>query len=310
MAEPAQTLLGPPGTLTSDLVLQALRTIDIAQLLVGAGSIGSVRVNNVEFGEATIERLVLGGLSAGVHAGNAFLQNVRMVLELKLSVDWWYDIRIWDDSGTESLGSLAFAFSVGNVLVPSLRDIDLSVPLVTATGTRAHVMPVDNLDLGGSDFSDVRANRIKLPSAGFGLSGLDIGALTLSSVGIPGATTQSVSLAEFKPRAPLTLPGVEVTELRVPSTQIPQAVSTGAVNINDVQASRRGVSLNLGVLGFTFWVQPIIDIHIETLTLGNVSLSLGIDRLRLENVSAPVILKGINLGNVELQQVTVNQISI
>ena len=71
----------------------------------------------------------------------------------------------------------------------------------------------------------------------------------------------------------------------MPSAQVPNVVSQGAVNIDNAQATRRGVSLDLGVLGFTFWAAPVVDIHIGTLTLSNVSLSAGIDRLRVEDVS-------------------------
>ena len=87
-------------------------------------------------------------------------------------------------------------------------------------------------------------------------------------------------------------------------------VSQGAVNIDNAQATRRGVSLDLGVLGFTFWAAPVVDIHIGTLTLSNVSLSAGIDRLRVEDVAVPVTVRGVTAGDLRLEQLTVNQISI
>ena len=69
-----------------------------------------------------------------MHAGSAFLENVRILLELRLSVDWWYDIWVWDDHGTQGLGSLSFAIGIGNVAVPSLHDINLAVPQATVDG--------------------------------------------------------------------------------------------------------------------------------------------------------------------------------
>ena len=305
------TIAAPPGSLgVANLALTALRSIDISQVLVGAGGIGSLRVQDLRLGAATVDRLVVEGISASVHAGSAFLRNVRILLDLRLSVDWWYDVGLWDDSGSQGLGSLSFAIGIGNVAVPSLRDIDLAVPRATVTGASLNVAPVQNLDLGGADLRGIRADDVKLPGSGFGLDGLQLGAVTIASLGAPDATVRAVAVEEFTPRAPIRLPAVEVGNIRVPAAQVPTAVSQGAINIDDAQATRRGVSLNLGVLGFTFWAAPVVDIHVETLTLSNVALSAGIDRLRVEGVSVPVTVRGVSAGGLRLEQLTVNQISL
>ena len=96
----------------------------------------------------------------------------------------------------------------------------------------------------------------------------------------------------------------------MPPARIPDVTSQGAINIDDAQATRRGVSLDLGALGFTFWVAPVVDIHIGTLTLRDVALSAGIDRLRAEGVALPVTVRGITAGGLQLEQLTVNQITL
>ena len=96
----------------------------------------------------------------------------------------------------------------------------------------------------------------------------------------------------------------------MPAAQVPNVVSQGAVDIANAQATRRGVELDLGVIGFTFWVAPVVDIHIGTLTLTNVSLSAAIDRLRVEGVSLPVTVHGVSAGDLRFEHLTVNQISI
>src|SRR5262245_58870844 len=163
----------PPATVTptptlpgADLVLAALRAIDISQGLVASGSLGSLRVADLRLGEATVDRLVVEGVSASVHAGSAFLQDVRILLELRLSVDWWYDIWVWSDSGSQGLGSLSFAIGIGNVAVPSLSDIDLSVPRATVTAAALNVAPIRNLELGGAGFRGLRVDDTKLPASG------------------------------------------------------------------------------------------------------------------------------------------------
>lgn len=311
MPDTTHATLSSSATLQlADLLSDALRTLRISQVLVGSGAIGSLGVGNIELGEATIDRLIVQNASATLQAGSAFLQNVRFALELRLSVEWWYDIKIWDDSGTNDLGSLSFAMNIGNVSVPSLHDISVAIPQATVNGAQAHIEPVVNLDLGSATFSDVKANGTELPSAGFGLTGLGLGSVTVSEIGVPGTSTKSATVAEFKPRNPLHLPAIEVTGVQVPSTNVPQIVSTGAVNVQDAQATARGVSLNLGVLGFTFWVTPVVDLSIEALTLSDIALALAVDKLRVEGVSAPLVVKGVSIGDLALEQVTVKQISL
>lgn len=297
----------PPGI---DLALKALRAIDISQVLVASGGIGALRVADLKLGEATIDRLVVEGVSASVHAGSALLENVRILLELRLSVDWWYDIWVWDDSGTQGLGSLSFAIGIGNVAVPSLHDINLAVPQATVDGAALTVAPVTNLDLGGATFRELKIEDTKLPASGFGLSGLQLGAVSIASLGAPDATARSLAIGELAPAAPIRLPAIEVANVRVPSARIPDVTSQAAVNIDDAQATRRGVSLDLGVLGFTFWVAPVVDIHIGTLRLHDVALSAGVDRLRVEGIALPVTVHGVTAGGLQLQQLTVNQITL
>ena len=301
---------GPPPS-AADVIARALRTIDIGQIGVVSGTAGSLGIDRIELGEATIDRLVIQGVSASIQAGATWLQDVRFVLELRLSVDWWYDFGwLGSGGGTVGLPSLSFGLTLGNVLVPSLDDINLSVPSAVVNDAGAAIAPIANLDLGGASFRDLRVDDTQLPSAGFDLSGMSLGAVSIDSVGFPAAASRRLSLGHFTPDGPLRLPAAEVTGIQIPSAQIPNVVSQGAIDIEDAQATRRGVSLSLGLFGFTFWVAPVFDIHIGQLTLSDVTAAASIERLRLEDVSAPVTIRGVRMGDLQLEQLTVNQVSI
>ena len=298
----------PPA---ADVIAAALRTVDVGRIGAVSGTAGTLGVDRIELGEATIDRLVIQGVSASIHAGATWLQDVRFVLELRLSVDWWYDFGwLGSGGGTVGLPSLSFGLSLGNVLVPSLDDIDLSVPSAVVNDAGAAIAPISNVDLGGVSFRDLRVDDTRLPAAGFGLSGMELGAVTIDSVGFPAALSRGLGIGQFTPDGPLRLPAAEVTGIRIPHAQIADVVSQGAVDIEDAQATRRGVSLSLGLFGFTFWVAPVFDIHIGQLTLSDVTAAASIDRLRLEDLSAPVTIRGVRMGDLRLEQVTVNQISI
>lgn len=299
------------GAAARDAIADALRNINIAHIGAVSGTASTLGVDRIELGEATIDRLVIQGISADIRAGTTLLQDVRFVLELRLSVDWWYDFG-WLGSGgdTVDLPSLTFGLSLGNVLVPSLQDIDLSIASATVNDVEVALTPVSNLDLGGVQFRRLSVDDTRLPAAGFGLSGMEVGAVTVDGVEFPASVSRQLGLGELQPNNPLRLPSAEVTGIDIPSVQIPSVVSQGAIDIEDAQASRRGVRLSLGLFGFTFWVRPVFDLHIGQLVLSDVSAATSIDRLRLEELSAPLTIRGVRMGDVQLEQLTVNQISI
>lgn len=301
-----------PVASPADLVAQALRTVDIAQVLAASGTIGSLKVGNVQLGEATIERLVVRDVSTSVHSGRASFQNVRTITRVQVIVDWWYDVLFDSGRGRDTFTSPMIPIEVGNLMVPSLQDINLSVPEVTVAGARAQIAPIANLDLGGGRFDDVKVNDTKLPADGFGLSGLGLGALTLSDLAVPATATRSVSLGQFRPNAPMALPDVEVTGINVPAASAPQIRSASPVNMFGLQPQEPYAvgGLDLGIFGFSIGVRPIIDLQIGVLTLDDVSLRAAIGGLRLEGLAAPVTVQGITLGDVALQQVTVQQITL
>lgn len=295
----------------SDAVSAALRTVDISQIMAASGASGSLSVDRIELGDATIDRLVIQDLTAGLQVGRTQLEDVRFLLDLRLAVDWWYDFGwLGSDSGSESLGSLSFGLPLGNILVPSLQDINLSVPSAVVNDAQAEVSPITNLDLGGARFHDLRVDDTTLPSSGFDVSGLQFGALTLSNVDVPAASSQRLSLGDLTPKRPLKLPMAEVRGIKVPAARVPAVSSQGSVDINDAQATRRGVSLSFGIFGFTFWVRPVFDIHIGALTLNDVAASAAIKRVRIEELSSPVTIRGVLMGDLQLEQLTVNKISI
>lgn len=295
-----------------ELVTQAMRTIDIAQVLAASGTIGSLKVGQIQLGEAVIDRLVIRDLTTGIHSGRALFDNVRTVTRVQVIVDWWYDVFLDEGSGRETLTSPLIPLEVGNLMVPSLQDINLSVPALTVEGAQATVAPIANLDLGAARFADVKVNGTSLPAAGFGLSGLELGTLTLSDLGVPATLTRSVSLGEFRPDAPIRLPAVEVTGVKVPAAEAPSIRSNSPVNVFGLQPQNPYPvgGLDFGIFGFSIGVRPIIDLQIGVLTLDEVTLRAEIGGLRVEGVTTPVTVRDVQLGDVALQQVTVKQITL
>lgn len=308
----SDTPVGRRGVLDAPPALAAaLRTINIAQIRATSGRVGSVALDQVAFGRATINRLVVSNASASLRSGSAFLETVRVIIELRFTLDWEVDVFFFERDGTVNLGSVSFPITVGNVEVPSLEDINVDIPSAVATDVSAQIAAISALELGGGRFSDLRVDTTRLPTPGFEVSGLDLGALTLTTLGFPHATIDQVSLATFEPSVSITVPAIEATNIQLPSVSVPNVVSQGGVTIDDITASRRGPpALDLGFLRVQVFVQPILDLQIGTLLLSDIEASAAIGRLRLEGLSAPLSIRGLRLGDLELDEVTVNQVSL
>jgi hypothetical protein len=285
-----------------------VKKINVAQILAQSGTVGNVTVGEVTVGNVVVDSLTLHNTQANLTSGNAYLENVAMTIELRFKLHWWFDIGIYSDSGDEDLGSLSFGMNVGNVAVPSLANIQMTIPTVTVNNVAAEVNALQNLDLGGASFSKLKVTKTTLPTAGFSLSGMALGGLNLSGLGVPSVASEQASIDEFKPNQTVVLPGASLDAVAIPSTSIPD-VQSGAFGL-DAQASSRGLKVDFGIFGFTFWVTPIVHMHVGAMTLHDLGLSANVGSIAVQNVHVPLDVKGITLKTLKLDNLTVTDVTL
>jgi hypothetical protein len=291
------------------LLTGVTRKVNIAQVLAAAGQFTDIEIDKIVLGSALIGQVTLNGTSLNVRSGSAFLQNVRIVLELQFSLDWWYDIGIASGHGTDNLGSLSFGIDVGDVLVPSLNNIPLTIPNFTATNVSAGFAPITNLDLAGGSFTGLKATSTTIPADGFQLSGLGVGAVSIGNVQAPRTLVDKVSIQDFKPNGNIVVPSLQLGPVQLPSANAGD-IQTGAAIAFDGIASKRGLSASLGIFGVTIWVTPIAHISIGSLDLQGVSIAGSVNQATIQNVSVPVDIRGINLKTIDIGQIDVNNITL
>lgn len=284
------------------------QTINIAQGNVASGTIADVKIDEIVFGGITIGQLILEGTSLNVAAGSAFLDNVRIVISLDFTFDWWINLGFWSDSGTADLGSLSFGLSLGNVSIPSLNNIPLSVPNAVLANLGAAVDPITSIDLGSSTFGAIAAANVVLPKNGFTLAGLGLGAISIASVQIPETTAATLSIQEFHPNANIVLANAAFGPVQIPSATAADVQTTAPVSLSGT-ASQEGLGLSLGILGGTLNVTPTAYISIGALQLQGVSLSGSVTQAILQNIGVPVDLRGITLSNIDIGQINVANIT-
>lgn len=292
------------------LAAAVMKRIEVPEIASASGNIARIRIGEVSLGQASVDHVDVFNTRTIFDTGNVFLADARALVEIQLSVRWWYDFWFASDSGTASLGSVSFPFTIGNIAIPRLRNIRLEVPTASLDDITARLQPVVNLDLGGGTFTNLELTDTTLPSAGFGLGGIALGAVKLSDVAIPAASSAKLTLGGFSPNGPLVLPSIRVDNLNLPSATAPHIESEGLITVPQATASQRVVPFSLGVIGFDFRLRPVLDLVIERLVIENLSASASIEALDIHNVASPITISNVQLDGLELEQLTIDRITL
>jgi len=305
----AQELTAALQKSVGPILAQLFKKIKINQVRAESGSIADLDVDKVILGDATINKIILTGTAAKLKGAQAFLQNVRMVLQLKFTLQWKVDLGwlgSWD--GANDLGSLPFGMDLGNISIPSLANIDMNIPSMSVDNVKAQLSPINNLDLAGARIKKISAKETEIPADAFGLSGIGIGSASIKNLSVPKTATEAVSIEEFTPNAAVVLPGVELANVQIPSARLDN-VSTGGFNFM-AQASSRSIGADLGILAIKLIVTPIVHMDVGTMTIQDVVLAATANKLQVQDIQLPVTIRGINLKNMVLQTVDIGEIAM
>jgi hypothetical protein len=285
------------------------QSITLAQAAVASGAAADIKIEQIVLGGVTIGQLTLEGTTLDINAASAALDSVRVVINLDFSFDWWINLGFWSDSGSANLGSLSFALDLGNVSIPSLGNIPLSVPNIAIANLSAVAAPIAATDLGGATFTALSASNIVLPKGGFTLAGFAVGGVSIANVEVPGAAAASLSIQDFHPNGNIVLPTASLGPLQIPSVTTADVQTTAAIGFNG-NATQQGLSLNLGALGGTFDVTPTAYVSIGSLQLKGVSLSGSVAKAILDNIGVPVDIQGISMSTIDIGQITAANITL
>lgn len=281
--------------------------INLAQAGAASATVADIKIDEIVLGGVTIGQLTLEGTSLDLNSGSASLANVRIVITLDFQFNWWINLGFWSDSGTADLGSMSFALDLGNVSIPSLGNIPLSVPNIALASLNAAFAPITAIDLGGGNLAGIAATNITLPKNGFSLTGLGIGAVTIASILVPEATAAQVSIQEFHPNASILLPKATLGPVQIPSASAADVQTTAPVSFTG-SASQQALTLSLGVLGGSLNVTPTAFVSIGTLQLHGVALTGSVTQAILQNIGVPIDIRGFSMNSVDIAGITVNNI--
>lgn len=303
----SQGLAEAPAAALHNLVGGALHQLRLDQLTATTGAAGSLGVNRISVGNATIDEVVIRNLSTTIDTGRVTLRDVQVILTVEVGVK----LSAFGRSRTFSRG-IPFRFSIPDSQVPQLDNMQFEIPAATLNDNEIDVEPVTNLDLGGASFEGVRAQDTRLPAAGFGLVGLGFQGLRVRDVEAPAVTVGSLDVDRMQLNSDLVLPTSQVNNIELPRAQVPSASSLSPLNILgarpiDPPFDRNILSIGIASVGLV--VNARMDMRIGSLEMTEIEASSSIESVRLANIRAPVTLEGLSLGDLRLDQVRINQIS-
>lgn len=310
---------GSPSTARSngplaDLASAVLRRIHVPRLTAQSGSVNSMSIGRINTGAATVDDVLIQNIAASLDTGRVLMEDVRSVLDLRVGVSFRARVGPFRPDGSPSV-RMVFPFDIGTVDVPELEDVTLAIPLARLSDAEVELNPIHNLNLGSGEFSGIQMDDADLPADGFSVSGLLLGPVRLSTITVPAVTTVSVSIDEFEPDNPLTLPAVEVRDVRLPDVRAPRVSSIASIEIENARASRQEVVLVdidvfLGSLRISVFAEPTLNIHIGALTLNDVVATSTIERIRLQDIRAPVTVRDVVLGDLRLDEIAVDEVTV
>jgi hypothetical protein len=312
---PPTSLSAPPldPGLLEQLETALRRRITVDRIATAGGRAGSVHVDRIDVGDASIDKVTVEDLAAHLKCGAALLRNVRAILELQFEVRWSYDLKwLGSDSGVKTLGSKAKPIPLHDIRIPMLRDIAFDIPTAEVSDVSATVLPVTSVTLGGASFAGLAIDGTRLPSDGFQLSGLDFASLEIESFAVPAADSRQLTIARFEPDKPLRLPDIGLGTIQLPTVDVPDVASPEPVTLMDIQPETfEAPVFKIGdIFKAVFVATPVLHLQIGELVLSELSASASIGTVQIQGVSTPVSVQGVRLGALTLDQLSVDKIAL
>jgi hypothetical protein len=274
-------------------------------------AIGQISIGHLNAGPVQIGRLVLNDTRTSVRTGVAAFRNLRVQLQLELTIRW--EVRVdfgflektWN--GTIAIGKQTPTIAVGDLALPGLQRLDLALASLSVDQKQAQVGPLRDLTLGGATAEQVRITDLVVPVQDFTISGLGVGGISLEGLGLPTASARATAIARLQgqalPLGTVTLPAVEL-----PAAGAGQVVGAGL----DTTAVANPIDFiaDTGLLDVTLEVVPGSRLLADELVLDGVDVGLAVGSIELHDVVLPYEVLDLTLSQIGVQTVDVPKIQV
>jgi hypothetical protein len=284
-------------------------TVSLARANVSRVDVGQVGIGPISIGE-----LVLQNTLFSINAGRARMFDVSVRLRLDFDLTWNVHIGLpWpfddiDIGDTVRLGHVIIPLPFGTADVPSLQNINLNIPSLTANGVTTEADPIVDLALTDLAVDSVRVTDVVAPVPDFALTGLGLQSLGVDGVRVPGASAGSATIRRVT-GSPLQLGALRLRGLVLPSAAA-NDITSGPI---DLPVTRPPVSLgplDLGILDVTLKITPSANAHIARLVMSDVRASARIGAIVVRNVRLPYDALNLTLSDLGLETIDIPTIGL
>lgn len=315
-SSPANSETPPVGnTLSSILSAAVMRRISLPKFLSVSGSARSIQIDQVILNNTTVDQVDVANINTEVDTGQVTLENARTIVTLALRFNYGIHIPLpWpipdiNISDSVSLGGISFPFEIGDIEIPRLDNVDLEIPSATLEDIQASIAPVNNLDLGGAGFNGLMLDSTLLPAAGFGLSGMSLGPLSLNEVEVPSVTSEALKIDGFTLDNSLQLPSLTIENIQLPTASAPSVSTVAPVVVPDITAETRNIPLTDFLLRTSIDITPTLTMAISSMVINDISAVSSIGRVDIRDVQSTVAASGVNAEGIELNNVEIESVA-
>jgi hypothetical protein len=289
----------------------------VPNLHASRASVAHLAVGRVAIGPISIEQLLLRDTKLAIKSGRARLMGMVVTVRLRFDLKWGVHIPLpWPfddiDIGTTShLGSASLSFAFPDTDIPSLTNINLTLPQVNAANVTTSADPITGLALDSLVAEDIRATNVIAPTPGFTLSGLGLGSAGVDGLGVPSARIAGATVGHVR-GAPLQLGSLVLRGLALPSATA-NDISSAPFDVPVVPQAVLRVPpspLPLGVLSAQLIVTPSASAHINRLFLTGVKASANVGTIEVHNVKLPYDALNITLSDIGIETIDIPTIGV
>jgi hypothetical protein len=281
----------------------------VQDAVIARVDVGRIDVGRVSLGDIVVGQLRVDDARVAIRSGQALLRDVEVTMRLEISVDWFVDVELFSDSGTEELDVVTIPFALGDFEIPGLRDIDLDIATLTGSNVQTRVDPISDLRIDGLAAEDVRATGVVLPTEGFTLAGLDLTSLTVADVDVPAAAVDRVTVGRVS-GDPVTLPSLRLRGLALPSAAAGD-IRSGAVDIPLQRRERIPLGgFSLGFVGIDVFARPAVGTQVSQMHLTGVQASVAAGVAELGNVTVPYTVHNLTLADLGVHTIDIPTITV
>src|SRR6266516_138476 len=169
--------------------------VNVPGLDVNQASLQTIDIGTAAIGPITVGSLVVSNTDLNMAVNNLLLQDVTVTMSIHFRFMW--NIHIGMPDGSPDFPPFGLPpLAIGDVTIPGITNIHLSIPTITASTVSVNASPLP-LHLDNAIANQIHATNATLPVGGFSIAGLSLNSVDGTAIAVPDAHLDSATINHF-----------------------------------------------------------------------------------------------------------------